>query len=146
MFPCFDLWETDTTVVTIFVVTKSLLLILLHVSHALRSTSWLSGCHVLEDGAWGWLLHMRTGVFAQANLHLWEFPGWPSRPFLCSPRGTVFRGIEGGSERATCTLLHHVKQLLLPYFCSALESQEQWAAWIWFVVHQPNLEIAPKWA
>lgn len=53
------------------------------------------------------------------------------------------RGVEGGSERATCTLSHLVKHgfsLVLPYFCSAPEAREQRAAWLWFVVHQPNLD------
>lgn len=40
------------------------------------------------------------------------------------------RGVEGDSEKATCTLSHLVKQLVLPYFCSAPEAQEQRAAWL----------------
>jgi len=47
----------------------------------------------------------------------------------------------------TYTVVHLVKHgfnLAVPYFCSAPEAQEQRAACLWFMVHQPNLETALK--
>lgn len=35
-------------------------------------------------------------------------------------------------------LMKHDFNLVVPYFCSVPEAQEQRGAWLWFKVHQPN--------